>query len=140
MGAAGAILAVDPGKDKCGVALVADDGQILFRRVVPSASLGHWVQHLTGQHPVRAVVVGGGTYSQPIRRLLEGLQAVRAAGGLRVVEEAGSSGEARRLYWRLHPPRGLWRLIPVGLRVPPEPWDDLAAVVLARRFLQGQAP
>jgi hypothetical protein len=51
------------------------------------------------------------------------------------VDETGSTLEARVLYWQEHRPRGWRRLVPLSLQVPPEPVDDFAAVVLARRFL-----
>ena len=37
-------------------------------------------------------------------------------------------------YWREHPPRGLMRLIPVTMQVPPVPVDDYVAVILAERY------
>ena len=54
------------------------------------------------------------------------------------VDETRSTEEARDLYWELFPPKGWRKLIPLGLQVPPEPLDGLAAVVQVRRFLQQQ--
>jgi hypothetical protein len=51
------------------------------------------------------------------------------------VNERDSTLEARDLYWKEVPPRGWRRLVPLSLQVPPEPIDDFAAVVLARRHL-----
>ena len=53
-----------------------------------------------------------------------------------VVEEAHSTEEARTLYWQENPPKGLKKLIPLGLLVPPIPLDAYAAVILVRRFLE----
>ncbi|MDR2779856.1 MAG: endonuclease, partial [Synergistaceae bacterium] len=50
-----------------------------------------------------------------------------------VADERMTTLEARELYWRIHPPRGLSRLIPVSLRVPPRSVDDLAAWAIMRR-------
>lgn len=129
------LLAIDPGREKCGVALVDGRGQPVFRAVVPRARLAEVLGELAQRHDLSAVVVGNGTHSDAVRAQLDGLPWVQRAGGVKLVEERGSSWAARRLYWRLNPPRGLWRLVPVGLRVPPAPWDDLAAVVLAHRYL-----
>ena len=129
------MLAIDPGRDKCGVAVVDGRGQPLFRAVVSRDRLAEVLDELAQRHELSAVVVGDGTYSDAVRALLDGRPWVQRAGGVQLVDERGSSWAARRLYWRLNPPRGLWRLVPVGLRVPPTPWDDLAAVVLARRYL-----
>jgi hypothetical protein len=43
--------------------------------------------------------------------------------------------EARNLYWRLHPQKGVWRLLPRSLLTPPRPVDDLAAWIIMRRTL-----
>ncbi|MDP7423155.1 MAG: resolvase, partial [bacterium] len=53
---------------------------------------------------------------------------------VRLVDERESTLEGRRRYFQEHPPRGLWRLVPLSLRYPPEPFDDLVAVILAERF------
>ena len=49
------------------------------------------------------------------------------------VDEKMTTLQARALYWHLHPPRGIWRLVPLSLCVPPRPVDDLAAWAIARR-------
>ena len=46
---------------------------------------------------------------------------------------------ARRRYWRENPPGCLARLVPEGMRLPPRPIDDYAAVLLAERYLAGAA-
>lgn len=51
------------------------------------------------------------------------------------VDERHTTERARAEYWRAHPPRGLWRLVPLGLQVPGEPYDDFAALIMARDFL-----
>ena len=55
------------------------------------------------------------------------------------IGEAHSTEEARRLYWKIHPPQGLRRLLPLGLQVPPVPLDGYAAVVQVRRYLAALA-
>lgn len=135
LGEGGPVLAIDPGREKCGVAVVDPQGKPLSRAVVPRARLLEVLGRLARQYALSAVVVGNGTHGREVQAQLDGLAWVRQAGGVQLVDERGSSWAARRLYWQLHPPRGLWRLVPVGLRVPPTPWDDLAAVVLARRYL-----
>jgi hypothetical protein len=44
--------------------------------------------------------------------------------------------EGRRRYLLDHPLCGLFKLVPVSLRTPGEPFDDYVAVVLAERFFQ----
>lgn len=52
-----------------------------------------------------------------------------------VVSERHTTERARNEYWRHNPPKGLWRLVPLGLQVPPVPYDDYAAYCMALDFL-----
>ena len=129
------VMAIDPGRAKCGVAVVEPGGGVLHREVVATADLERRVVVLLARYAPDVLVVGDRTGSGPIARRLGALSEVRALGGVVAVDERDSSLEARRRYFQAMPPRGLWRLVPAGLRVPPVPVDDWAAVVLAERFL-----
>lgn len=130
------MLAVDPGLAKCGVAVVDARAGVLHREIVLRERLEERVAFLVRQHAPDAIVIGDRTGSGDVRVRLEGLDEVKAAGGVRPVDEVYTSLEARRRYFQANPPRGLRRLVPVGLLVPPGPIDDWAAVVLAERFLK----
>lgn len=124
------ILGIDPGSTKIGVAAVGRDGAI-NRRVVPVERLEPAVAELVAGRSVRAVALGDGTAADLLRERLVGLLA-----GTPVIlcDETGTTLAGRARYWREHPPRGLWRLIPTTLRLPPVPIDDWAAVILAERL------
>lgn len=127
------VLAVDPGRGKCGLAVCAP-GQVLYRQVVPRQDLPTVARELARRFAVAVAVVGHATGSREVLRELEplGIPVV-------VVPETGTTRAARERYLRDHPPKGLWRLVPPGLRTPPEPYDDYVAVLLAERFLKGEA-
>ncbi|MBR0203998.1 MAG: hypothetical protein IJQ56_06520, partial [Synergistaceae bacterium] len=55
---------------------------------------------------------------------------------IKVVNEKNTTLEARELYWRLHEPSFLMRLIPKNLRVPDRILDDLAAWAIGLRALK----
>lgn len=129
------VLAVDPGREKCGIAVVEHAGVILHREVAPTASLSERAADLMRRFRPDAVVVGDRTAARDATRVLGAIPEVRAAGGVIAVDEAFTTIEARRRYFQAHPPRGLWRLVPLGLRTLPVAVDDWAAVVLAERFL-----
>ena len=57
---------------------------------------------------------------------------------IHIIDEAHSTEEARQLYWKLHPPKGLMKLIPLGMRTPPGNMDGLAAVILVQRYLSSK--
>lgn len=125
------IVAIDPGREKCGVALLAG-AATLERQVVPTTDLAGYLADRVGRHAVRVIVLGSRTGAAGTRDLLmQRFPALRVV----TVEEEGTTLEARRLYFADHPPQGWRRLIPRSLLVPPEPYDDYAAVILGRRFL-----
>ena len=82
---------------------------------------------------LKAVVLGNGTGSEEHKQWVE-----KALPGypVYIVDEKYSTEEARALYWKLYPPHGLRRLIPLGLQTPPEPLDGYAAVVQVHRFME----
>ena len=54
-----------------------------------------------------------------------------------MVDERNSSLEARDRYWEMYPPKGLTKLIPQGMRLPPRPVDDIVAILLIERYFGG---
>jgi len=129
----GVILAVDPGRDKCGLAVVDLHGRALMQEVIPAAALAARAQELARDHDFSVIVVGDRTGADDALDALESaLPDVETA----AVDEHRSTEEARRLYFREHPPRGWRRLIPVSLQTPPRACDDYVAVILARRYLR----
>ena len=125
------MLAFDPGRAKCGLALVGRDGVSVRRCVVPVAEVQDALTLWNGEYAISTVVLGDSTSSrQWQQRIAEWLPQAQ----IFVVDESNSTLEARTLYWQAHPPRGWRRLLPLSLQEPPEPVDDFAAVILALRF------
>ncbi len=128
------VLAIDPGREKCGLAITRGDA-ILEHQIASREGLIEAVRAWLERYPViTMVVVGNRTASEEIRTQI-GATFPKLSHA--VVDEMGSTLEARRLYFADHPRRGWRRLLPLSLQVPPEPYDDYAAVVLARRYLAG---
>lgn len=126
------LLVIDPGRKKSG--LVAADGRtVLARAVVPSEQLPLTLREWADRYRIEQVIVGDRTGAEPIRRAVaEALPGVRVA----MVSEAHTTRLARARYFADHPPRGWRRLLPRSLQVPPEPYDDYAAVVILERHLR----
>lgn len=80
--------------------------------------------------PVEKILLGEGTGMKKVADILRSENLPFDA-----VSETYSTLRARKLYWALHPPRGLGRLVPLSFRVPPRPIDDLAAWRLVLDFL-----
>jgi RNase H-fold protein (predicted Holliday junction resolvase) len=127
------LLAIDPGRDKCGLA-VLDERGVVARGVVPTATIGQVAYRWSREHDVSEVVLGDGTGYRRVRRDLHGIDLPIA-----VVPERGTTWRARRRYFAEHRPRGWRRLLPLGLQAPPVPIDDYAAVLIAEDYLAGAA-
>lgn len=126
------VIAIDPGREKCGVVVVSSSGQVAFRAVVATADVTATVERLAKRHGVQRVVMGGGTASSPLMSELRerlGVEIIR-------VDERFSTLEARRRYFAENPPKGWRRLIPLSLQVPPVAYDDYAALLLAERYFK----
>ena len=126
-------LGIDPGRSKTGLALVDGAGKIVKLYIAESQNIDNEiVEFIKNSCPVH-IVLGNGTNS---RNIGESVKRVLPDVMVAVVEEAHSTEEARSLYWQENPPKGLKKLIPLGMLVPPVPLDAYAAVILVRRFLE----
>lgn len=127
------VLAIDPGRDKCGIAVLSPQGDVLLHEIVPTGALETRVSELAAEYAPR-IIMGDGTTSAATKARIEA-----QVGAVTLVDEYRTTEEGRRLYWAENPPRGWRRLVPRGLLTPTVPVDDFAAVALARRFLAGTA-
>lgn len=130
------ILVIDPGPDKCGLAVLSRSS-VLRRAVVATVELVPIIASWVAQYKIELVAVGDRTGSESVRRLV--MQSFPSISVV-PVEEGGTTLEARRLYFADHPPRGWRRLIPRSMQLPPAPYDDYAAIAMGRRYLQGRVP
>jgi len=126
------VIAVDPGRQKCGIAVVDAEGRVLERGVVPTAQMPERVKAWAEQYGAEHLILGDRTTA---REALEALLAAGLALQPIPVDEHQSTEAARKRYFLENPPRGWRRLIPTSLQVPPVPYDDYVAVILAERFL-----
>lgn len=129
------LFAIDPGRDKCGAAILDYSGMVLHRESVPVDNLWDRLAFLFLKYPdADRVAVGGGTGSKRVLACLEHSALKHLP--VSMVDETDTSMQARAKYFLTHPPRGLMRVVPRGLRVPPRPVDDFAAVIIGERFLK----
>ncbi|QLE58979.1 pre-16S rRNA-processing nuclease YqgF [Nostoc sp. TCL26-01] len=127
------ILGFDPGKDKCGLAVMGLDRQLCYHQVVPSPAAIATIDTLRQQFPISLLVMGNQTtakrWKQQLQEeLVEPLNVI-------LVDERYSTLEARDRYWQMFPPQGLTKLLPQGMRQPPRPIDDIVAILLIERYL-----
>ena len=146
-------LGLDPGKDKTGFAFVKLDGSLAASGIFSSGerenffaeiekalpNLSSWIQEGSSEflpenltHHLRVIFIGDGTTSREILPSVKSF-ASKFGSDVIIVDERNTTLEARSLYWKIHRPGLMARLIPEGLRVPKRVLDDLAAWAVALR-------
>ena len=83
------------------------------------------------------LIEGNGTTSKEAR---ERIQRAVPKLPIEVIDEYRTTEQAKREYWKAHPPKGLRKLLPTTMQVPPVPVDDFVAVILATRYLSSPQP
>ncbi len=144
------IAGIDPGKRKIGFAL-AEKERLIFSAIIPAGQKAALTEAIRSGlwHPLETwrkegsavtlprarpegIYIGNGTSSAEFRAALPF--------DYIVVEEYGTTLEARKIYWQLYPPRGLAKVIPLSLRTPPRELDDLAAYAILTRGKNAARP
>ena len=124
------VIGIDPGRDKCGVAVLNSGGEILFEKVIETAEFESTLKNLLAQYNLKLAILGDGTTHKNAEKILRGLNLE-----VKIVDEKHTTEQARREYWKKNPPKGWRKLLPTSLQVPPEPVDGIVAEILVRRNL-----
>ncbi|HEY9625140.1 MAG TPA: Holliday junction resolvase RuvX [Crinalium sp.] len=128
------ILGFDPGRQKCGLAVMGLDRNVYYQQVVAADEAIATIQTLRQQFPVSTLVMGNQTTANDWKQKLT--TDLPEPPRIVLVDERYSTLEARDRYWQMYPPKGLTRLIPLGMRSIPRPIDDIVAILLIERYLQ----
>jgi RNase H-fold protein (predicted Holliday junction resolvase) len=127
------ILGFDPGKDKCGIAVMADDRSLLYHQVVTTDETIAEIERLIGAYNIDRLVMGDRTTAKQWRtKLITNFPSLP----IEMVDEHYSTLAARDRYWQMYPPSVFQQIIPQGLRQPPRPIDDIVAIILIERYLE----
>ncbi len=118
------ILAIDPGSEKCGIARLENNGKIIEHKIVLRADILDVIR----KHSNCRIIIGNGASGKEIIKSLHNIE-------IELVCEKNSTLEARKLYWQENQPKGIWKFIPESLRIIPQPIDNYAAIILAKRYL-----
>jgi len=129
------ILAIDPGNEKTGIAVIATDSSLVEKAICATADLTIVITDMLSLYnEISTIVMGNGTNHRTLYPLIEAVAQKRHK-KMCLVNEAHTTEEARKRYWVYHPPKGLKRLIPLGMQFPPEPVDDFTAWIIGERYL-----
>lgn len=139
---------IDPGRDKVGWALANEDAELLMSGIFRASEAPSFFNELAKgdssymesfalekrlEEHMRitpfTLLMGDGTGKELLLSLAQS-----ASLRVKLVSERGTTLLARKLYWELHPPRGLWRLVSRSIRLPARDIDDLAAWAIVLRY------
>ena len=127
------IIAIDPGTKKCGYAVVDSNLSILQREVISTEKIAKNIEDSLNIYKINKIILGNGTnYKQIEKKLREHFPQLKII----LIEEDFSTLEARKKYFKAHPPRGILKIIPLSLRVPPCHYDDFVAILLAEKYFK----
>jgi RNase H-fold protein (predicted Holliday junction resolvase) len=127
------IITIDPGTKKCGYAVVDSNLSVLQREVISTDEIPQTIEDSLNICKIDKIILGNGTNYKSIK---ESLKNQFPQLKIIIIEEEFSTLEARKKYFEAHPPRGISKLIPLSLRVPPCHYDDFVAVLLAEKYFR----
>lgn len=128
------ILGFDPGRQKCGLAVMAVDRKLHYHQVIAAEQTIATIQSLRQKYAISVLVMGDQTTAKIWKKQLT--QDLPEPLRIILVDERYSTLEARDRYWQMYPPKGLYRFIPKGMRPLPRPVDDIVAILLIERYLE----
>jgi len=129
------IIAIDPGTQKCGYAVVDSNLSVLQSEVPSTEGIIKIIEGSFNVYKIDEIILGNGTnYKNIEKRLKNHFPKLKII----LIEEEFSTLEARKKYFEAHPPRGISKLVPLSLRVPPCHYDDFVAVILAEKYFKNK--
>jgi RNase H-fold protein (predicted Holliday junction resolvase) len=130
------ILAIDPGREKNGVAVVTMEGAVFYQNVIATEQLLSAIEELLIDYKIDKIIIGNKTGSKEFITNMKKAGILEKVEGIIPIDEHLSTEEARQRYWEHNPPTGLKKLIPLTMQTPGVPVDDYVAVILAERYFK----
>ncbi|AZO93976.1 RuvX/YqgF family protein [Halocella sp. SP3-1] len=126
------LLAIDPGRDKCGIAVMTGDATVLFQEIVATEKIELYLLELLNRYKIEEVVLGNGTFSEEVARKIEKNYDLP----LMLIKEAYTTLAAEERYRQVNY-SGIKRFFLSFIKWKPSfPVDDYAAVILGERYLK----
>ena len=130
------IVAIDPGSDKTGVAILQENGKLVEKKIVMTGDFSACLEEIYAHFPITHIVMGNGTYHKVLQPVVENWIRQQQNPILFVlVNEAYTTVEGRKLYWQYTPRHGWRRFVPLSFQYPPEPVDDFVAWIIGLRYI-----
>jgi len=125
------LLSIDPGKDKCGMAILNYDLKLLSKAIVETVKIKSYLQEVLNNYSIKDIVIGNGTYSSNLNDIIKKISEVPVS----IVDEAYTTVEAEERYLAKHKKNWQNWLSFITWK-PSVAVDDYVAVILAERFIK----
>ena len=126
------LMGIDPGRNKCGVAVLTDEGKEVLKEISKTSDLSKKLEDLLQDYSIDKIILGNGTYADKVFNILKLFFDEKE---IIFVEEENSTYIAEEKYLKENPPLGLSFLNKVMKFKPKRPLDDYTAVVLVEKYL-----
>src|SRR6056297_2653805 len=125
------LIGIDPGRNKCGIAVMGQESKVLFKKIVDTSNLSREIEKLLSKYSIDKCILGNGTYADKVFNILQLLVDEKK---IIFIEEENSTYIAEQRYLEEHPPLGLNFLNKIIKVKPKRPLDDYVAVVLVEKY------
>lgn len=129
------IIGIDPGRSKCGVALLTPALVLEERDIIPTDQLPDYIQQKQVSYQNQLIILGGGTSSTRVEELIR--EQINSDIEVRIINEARTTVEAEKRYIRENYPLPLRCLNRLFSWRPSRPVDDYAAQILVEKYIRG---
>jgi|AntRauTorckE6833_2_1112554.scaffolds.fasta_scaffold00122_14 RNase H-fold protein (predicted Holliday junction resolvase) len=129
------LLGIDPGRSKCGVAVLTEDGKEVLKDISKTSELSKKLEDILENYSIDKVVLGNGTYADKIYNILKLLFDENK---IIFINEENSTYLAEQKYLKENPPLGLSFLNKIMKFKPKRALDDYTAVVLVKKYLKNK--
>ncbi|MFP4197977.1 MAG: Holliday junction resolvase RuvX [Halanaerobium sp.] len=128
------LLALDPGRDKVGTAVLSFAGQEREKTIVKKEELIDHLKEIFKHYQIREIVIGSGTGAQAVKKMLNSNFPEMK---ISLVEEKFTTEEAQTRYLEEKPMSNYEKLLRkiVSWKVK-KPLDDYAALIIGEKYLE----
>lgn len=126
------MMGIDPGRRKCGIAILTKEGKEVLKEIVKTSNLSKRIEELLNKYTIEKCILGNGTYTDKVFNILDLLMDKKM---IEFVEEQNTTYLAEQKYLKENPPLGLQFLNKIIRFKPQKPLDDYAAVILVEKYL-----
>ena len=123
-------LGIDPGKDKCGIALLRDDLTPVILEIIETKELDSYLEGLYHKYEIELIILGNGTYSEKIKKIVD----KKNFPSIVLVDEKSSTFQAEKRYRENNPLKGYKKILnKIARWRPASDVDDYADLILAEK-------